>query len=181
MRKSTKFIIGFAGLLTFLTGLLFLLTAVEFRPFTLWLQKMIIEWPNIWQSVVIILSSLTALIGAVLLLFGIFKQVKAKEISFQQTLGRVTIPIAAIEKELQHRLMSQVDLQTVQVNLKIFAKQRNANLKIFATSLDQDYEALGQQVLAIAVAYLQKSLNVTLKQPKIQVKPVQKEKDVSVV
>ncbi|WP_281165683.1 alkaline shock response membrane anchor protein AmaP [Liquorilactobacillus sicerae] len=181
MKGSSKFFIGFAGLLTLLTGLLFLLTVVELKPTTLWLQKMIIEWPDIWQYLVIILSSLTILIGAGILLLGIFKQRKAKEISFHQTLGTVTIPIAAIEKELQHRLMSQVDLQTAQVDLKVFAKKRNANLKVFATSLDQDYEALGQQVLTIAVAYLQKSLNVTLKQPKIQVKPVLGEKNVSVV
>lgn len=170
MRPVSKWIISLTGLIVLVTGGLAILLAFDIPGVTSTLNHWLLINPQVTRWVLLVLNTITALTGGILLLIGIFKRKRLRVLRYQKNHGEIRLPIAAMEHDLQYRLAENGRLDHPHVSLTV-RRHKQADVKVSALTTDPDYQQVGQEALQVVTDYLQKSLGLTLRHPRIEVRP----------
>ena len=173
MKVFTKTLLIIIGILLILTGGFFLILEFNVLPFADWLRSVFSINAVAAQYTMIFLNGFTVFIGLIITLIGIFKRRRLSEVKFQRQLGEVSLPVAAVEKDLQYRLVDGAAVDQPKVSLKVFSKQAKADVKIQAVAAqEENYQQIGDQILSITKKYLHDSLGFEIGKQQIEVQPI---------
>ena len=101
--------------------------------------------------------------------------------TYDGKVGQLTIPQRALERDLQYRLVNQLNLIDPEVHLKL-RRRRRVRVKIDAmVNTDASLETTAQQAATLAQDYLKNQLGLTVEQPVVQVKPANHQRKLTVV
>ncbi|MGV0166984.1 alkaline shock response membrane anchor protein AmaP [Furfurilactobacillus sp. WILCCON 0119] len=173
MKLFSKWMVGLAGLITLLDGGVLVITSVNIKPLSKWLTNVMMINPRVSQMIFVIFGIIAMITGLLLLLIGLFKARTVNAVRLQGERGKVTLPVSAMEKDLQRRIADVVGVSRPEVQLRLHNRKHRADVHVNAIAAgDAQFETLGSEILQVVQTYLADSLNFTLGRQKINVVPI---------
>ena len=181
MSRLAKFTVTLVGIVLMLLAVFELSQLYPIPWLTEWLSEITVNYPMVWGSVLMVFAAIAGIVGILLVIVGLFRPVKVSALTYDGELGRLTIPQRALERDLQYRLVNQLNLIDPEVHLKL-RRRRRVRVKIDAmVNSNSQLESVAQQAATLAQDYLKHQLGLTVEQPLVQVKPANHQRKLTVV
>lgn len=181
MSRLAKFTVTLVGIVLVLLAVFELGQLYPIPWLTSWLADLTINYPMVWSILLMVFAIIAGIVGILLVIVGLFRPVKVSTLTYDGKVGQLTIPQRALERDLQYRLVNQLNLIDPEVHLKL-RRRRRVRVKIDAmVNTDASLETTAQQAATLAQDYLKNQLGLTVEQPVVQVKPTNHQRKLTVV
>ncbi|MFU1801149.1 alkaline shock response membrane anchor protein AmaP [Lactiplantibacillus pentosus] len=181
MSRFAKFMVTLVGIILVLLAVFELGQLYPIPWLTEWLAEMTVSYPMVWSSLLIVFAAVAGIVGILMIIVGLFRPVKVNTLTYEGDHGQLTIPQRALERDLQYRLVSQLNLIDPDVQIKLRNRHR-VRVKIDSmVSGKAKLESVAKQAAVIAQDYLSQQLGLKVEQPVVQVRPADHERKLTVV
>lgn len=173
MSRFGKWFIGIFGFIVFLAGAVLVALSINVSPVSDWLTTLLQNEPQVSQWLLVGLGSLTGVTGILLLMFAFFKTRTVREVRLQETLGKIVLPVGAMEHDLQRQIADVVAVSRPEVRITMHARKRLADVQVNAVATGaKSFKTIGSEVLTVVKQYLEENLAFKVRHQRIRVTPV---------